>query len=110
MLILTTKLGVPLTLVLQKWGLTLEQSAAVILLYCGSGLDEQSPALVLIIYLYQKARQRFRADEYKIPHHRQYLPVVYFPNQFKVEIFPLPHFVACILCPDDKCRGSGKCR
>jgi hypothetical protein len=24
----------------------------------------------------QKARQQFRADEYKIPHHRQYLPVV----------------------------------
>jgi hypothetical protein len=39
-------------------------------------LDEYSPALVLIIYLYQKARQRFRADEYKIPHHRQYLLVV----------------------------------
>jgi len=45
----------------------LEQSAAVILLYSGSGLDKQSPTLVLNIYLYQKARQRFRADEYKIP-------------------------------------------
>jgi hypothetical protein len=54
----------------------LKQSAAVILLCCGSGLDEQSPALVLNIYLYQKAKQQFRADEYKIPHHRQYLLVV----------------------------------
>jgi hypothetical protein len=53
----------------------LEQSAAAILLCCGPGLDEQSPALVLNL-LYQKARQQFRADEYKIPHHRQYLFVI----------------------------------
>ncbi|MBN8704215.1 MAG: hypothetical protein J0M08_14235, partial [Bacteroidetes bacterium] len=30
---------------------------------------------------YQKARQQFRADEYKIPHHRQYLPVSCNGNQ-----------------------------
>jgi hypothetical protein len=27
----------------KRWGWTLKQSAAVILLCCGSGLDEQSP-------------------------------------------------------------------
>jgi hypothetical protein len=53
----------------------LEQSAAVILLCCGSGLDEHSRTLVVNIYLYQKAKRQFRADEYKIPHHRQYLLV-----------------------------------
>ncbi|OQP60001.1 hypothetical protein A3860_35095 [Niastella vici] len=31
--------------------------------------------MILTIYLYQKARQQFRTDEYKIPHHRQYLLV-----------------------------------
>jgi len=45
----------------------LKQSAAVILLYCGLRLDEQSPALVFDIYLKQKARMQFRADEYKNP-------------------------------------------
>jgi len=45
----------------------LKQSAAVLLLYCGSGLDEQSQTLVLNIYLYQKARQRFRRMNFKFP-------------------------------------------
>lgn len=31
------------------------------------GLDEYSPALVLIIYLYQKARQQFRRTNFKFP-------------------------------------------
>lgn len=30
-------------------------------------LDEYSPALVLIIYLYQKAGQRFRRTDFKFP-------------------------------------------
>jgi hypothetical protein len=36
-------------------------------LYFGSGLDEQSPTLVDIIYLYQKARQEFRRTDFKYP-------------------------------------------
>jgi hypothetical protein len=45
----------------------LEQSAVVILLYFNSELDEQSQTLVLNIYLYQKARQRFRRTNFKFP-------------------------------------------
>jgi hypothetical protein len=42
-------------------------------LYFSSGLDEQSRTLVVIIYLYQKARQRFRAEDFQIPQHRKAL-------------------------------------
>jgi hypothetical protein len=52
----------------------LKQSAAVILLCCGSGLDEQGPALVLKYLSLSKSQAAVPADEYKIPHHRQYLP------------------------------------
>jgi hypothetical protein len=47
-------------------GSTLKQSAAVILLYLSSGLDEQSQTLVLNIYQ-SKARQRFRRTDFKYP-------------------------------------------
>ncbi|MBL0255037.1 MAG: hypothetical protein IPQ27_08730 [Chitinophagaceae bacterium] len=46
--------------------MTEEQSAAVILLCCGSGLDEQSPALVLIIYLLAKSQAVVPADRNSI--------------------------------------------
>jgi antitoxin component YwqK of YwqJK toxin-antitoxin module len=45
----------------------MKQSAAVILLCFGSGLDLQNSALVLNIYLYQKARQQFRRTNIKFP-------------------------------------------
>jgi hypothetical protein len=73
----------------------LEQSAAVILLCCGSGLDEQSPALFITYYLtLSKSQAAVPADEYKIPHHRQYLLAGcnFYENLFNSGIFTFPVF------------------
>jgi hypothetical protein len=44
----------------------MRQSEVVILLCCGSGLDEQAQ-LYFLIFNFIKKRQPLRADEYKIP-------------------------------------------
>ncbi|MFT3947833.1 MAG: hypothetical protein QM763_13180 [Agriterribacter sp.] len=57
----------PLTWVLSIVGLdigAINSGSSIVLQF---GLDEYSPALVLIIYLYQKTRQRFRRTNFKFP-------------------------------------------
>jgi len=62
-------------LVLPIVGLNNVTSAAVILLYFSSGLDEQSQTLVLKNLSLAKSQAAVPADEFQIPNHRQYLSV-----------------------------------
>jgi len=57
----------PTTLVLPIVGLDIGVISSGNSIVLWLGLDEYNPTLVLNIYLYQKARQRFRRTNFKFP-------------------------------------------
>jgi hypothetical protein len=62
------------------WKATMSIGFAIGLLF---RLDKHRSTLVSYIYLWYKAKQRFRAEEFQIPPHRQALPLaVIFADTF----------------------------